>query len=143
MTPLGQQLSPCGPVIDSRSAERLLDAIASVRDLSPAERAALAPVFGASGYLAGLARRDPARMARLLDSDPEASLDRILDATGVLATAAPEVTGPGLRRLKAELHLLTAIADLGGAWDLDQVTGALARFADAALAAALSSAAGA
>ena len=143
MTPLGQQLSPCGPVLDARPAERLLDAIAAVRDLSPAERAALAPVFGASGYLAGLARRDPARMARLLESDPEASLGRILDATGLLATASPEVAGPGLRRLKAELHLLTAIADLGGAWDLDQVTGALARFADSALATALSSAAGA
>ena len=143
MTALGQRLSPCGPVLDARPAERLLDAIAAVRDLSAAERAALAPVFGASGYLAGLARRDPARLARLLDSDPEASLGRILDATGVLATASPEVAGPGLRRLKAELHLLTAIADLGGAWDLDQVTGALARFADSALAAALSSAAGA
>ena len=143
MTSLGQQLSPCGPVLDTRPAERLLDAIAAVRDLSPVERAALAPVFGASGYLAGLARRDPARIARLLDTEPEASLRRILDATGILATAPPEVAGPGLRRLKAELHLLTAVADLGGAWDLDQVTGALARFADSALAAALSSAAGA
>ena len=30
-----------------------------------------------------------------------------------------------LRGLKAELHLLTALADLGGVWSLDQVTGAL------------------
>ncbi len=42
-----------------------------------------------------------------------------------------------LRELKADLHLLTALADLGGVWDLDQVTGALARFADAALHAAV------
>jgi glutamate-ammonia-ligase adenylyltransferase len=47
-----------------------------------------------------------------------------------------------LRLLKQELHLLTALADLGGVWDLDQVTGALTRFADAAVAAALTSAAG-
>ena len=42
-----------------------------------------------------------------------------------------------LRELKAELHLLTALADLGGVWDLDQVTGALTRFADSALRAAM------
>src|SRR5205085_4439496 len=42
-----------------------------------------------------------------------------------------------LRELKQELHLLTALADLGGVWDLDQVTGALTRFADASVCAAL------
>ena len=29
------------------------------------------------------------------------------------------------------MHLLTALCDLGGVWDLDAVTGALSRFADA------------
>src|SRR5262249_10937916 len=42
---------------------------------------------------------------------------------------------------KAELHLLTALADLGGVWDLDAVTGALTRFADASVASALAIAA--
>ena len=45
-----------------------------------------------------------------------------------------------LRRLKGDLHLLTALADLGGAWDLDAVTAALTRFADAAVRAALAAA---
>ena len=39
--------------------------------------------------------------------------------------------------LKADLHLLTALSDLGGVWDLDAVTGALTRFADASTQAAL------
>jgi glutamate-ammonia-ligase adenylyltransferase len=42
-----------------------------------------------------------------------------------------------LRVLKAEAHLLTAMCDLGGVWGLDQVTGAMTRFADASLQAAL------
>ena len=143
MTPLGARIRPCGPVVDARPAERLLDALEAHRPLSPAEREALAPVFGASTYLAGLARRDPARLVRLLDSDPDQRLEQLLAETHDLAASAPEAAGPGLRRLKAELHLLTALADLGGVWDLDRVTAALARFADAALASALASAAGA
>ena len=46
-----------------------------------------------------------------------------------------------LRRGKARLHLLTALCDLGGVWDLDQVTGALTDYADAAVQAALTLAA--
>lgn len=143
MIPLGARIRPCGPVVDARPAERLLDALEAHRPLSPAEREALAPVFGASTYLAGLARRDPARLVRLLDADPDQRLEQLLAETRDLAASAPEAAGPGLRRLKAELHLLTALADLGGVWDLDRVTAALARFADAALASALASAAGA
>ena len=63
-------------------------------------------------------------------------------ATAAAAEPRPtEAPRRRLRRLKAELHLLTALADLGGVWDLDQVTGALTRFADAAVAAALAVAA--
>jgi glutamate-ammonia-ligase adenylyltransferase len=52
-----------------------------------------------------------------------------------------EEGGVALRRLKGQLHLLAAVCDLGGAWDLDAVTGALTQFADAALAAAMTLAA--
>ena len=141
MTALGARIQPCGPVVDPRPADRLLDAVEALGPLSPNARSALAPVFGASTYLAGLARRDPARLVRLLESDPDAHLEALLGATRALAAELPETVGPGLRRLKAEIHLLTALADLGGVWNLDQVTGALARFADAALATALASAA--
>ena len=141
MTALGACIQPCGPVIDPRPADRLLDAVEALGPLSAQARSALAPIFGASTYLAGLARRDPARLVRLLESDPDAHLEALLGATRALAAELPETVGPGLRRLKAEIHLLTALADLGGVWNLDQVTGALARFADAALATALASAA--
>ena len=42
-----------------------------------------------------------------------------------------------LRRAKREAALLIALADIGGVWDVVEVTEALARFADAAVGAAL------
>ncbi|ODT85295.1 bifunctional [glutamine synthetase] adenylyltransferase/[glutamine synthetase]-adenylyl-L-tyrosine phosphorylase [Phenylobacterium sp. SCN 70-31] len=140
---LVDRLSPCGPVLDAKAAERAREIVAAAVWNADLEAAwpSLAPVFGASPYLAGLARRDPARLADLLADAPEARLEAILARTHAVADLAPEAAQAPLRRLKQELHLLTALADLGGAWDLDAVTGALTRFADAAVAASLTSAA--
>jgi len=79
----------------------------------------------------GLARARPRVRGLLLPGRP--------GAAG--AGADIETAKPGLRHLKAEAHLLIALADLGGVWDLDAVTGALTRFADAALQTALAVAA--
>ncbi|MFL5058415.1 MAG: bifunctional [glutamine synthetase] adenylyltransferase/[glutamine synthetase]-adenylyl-L-tyrosine phosphorylase, partial [Microvirga sp.] len=75
----------------------------------------------------------------ILQGDPDRQLETILTQTAALEAQAAdaEAVSDGLRRLKAQLHLLTALCDLGGVWDLDQVTGALARFADGALQGAL------
>ncbi len=140
--PLGPRLTPHGPVVDSvaadRTRERLSEAASEDGWIDAFEAAwpALAPVFAASPYLAGLARRWPARLRVTLEAAPEDRLAAILSETDGLAGGADEVRAP-LRRLKAELHLLTALADLGGVWDLDAVTGALSRFADASAQAAL------
>jgi len=139
---LAARLQPCGPVRDAEAAarlhERLIEAAGADgwRATLDAAWGALLPVFAASPYLAGLARRWPDRLRRTLDSDPEARLAEILAATDALSGAPDEAKAP-LRHLKAELHLLTALCDLGGVWDLDQVTGALSRFADGAARAAL------
>ena len=140
MTRLADRLSPCGPIIDAKAAERTRELLTDRIGGEALEAAwpALAPVFGASPYLAGLARRRPAALRETLESDPDARL------AGILATARAQADEPDdevgarvLRELKGDLHLLTAVADLGGVWDLDAVTGALTRFADAALYAAV------
>ncbi|MDO8295112.1 MAG: bifunctional [glutamine synthetase] adenylyltransferase/[glutamine synthetase]-adenylyl-L-tyrosine phosphorylase [Caulobacter sp.] len=140
MTRLADRITPCGPIIDTRAAERTRELLAE-KIGGPAFEAAwpaLAPVFGASPYLAGLARRRPAALRETLESDPEDRLGDILQLAHAQADEPDDEVGRRvLRELKADLHLLTAIADLGGVWDLDQVTGALARFADAALHAAV------
>ncbi|MFC3070945.1 bifunctional [glutamine synthetase] adenylyltransferase/[glutamine synthetase]-adenylyl-L-tyrosine phosphorylase [Phenylobacterium soli] len=136
---LGQTIRPCGPVVDAKAAARAKEIIAETCWTPAIEAAwpALEPVFGASPYLASLARRDPRRLAALLEIDPDARLTDILTRTAAAAGLDTEAASAELRRLKAELHLMTALADLGGVWDLDQVTGALTRFADASVAAAL------
>jgi len=139
---LARALTPCGPVIDpeaaDRARERLTEAASDGGWLETLDSAwpSLSPVFAASPYLAGLARRWPDRLAAILDDEPAARLAAILGATTALTGGADELRAP-LRRLKGELHLLTALADLGGVWDLDQVTDALSRFADASVNAAL------
>ena len=140
--PLVAILKPCGPVADARAAERAHEVLAEAAaekgwaaDLEAAWPA-LAPVFAASPYLSNLARQAPDRLRRILSEAPEARLEALLaEAQG--AGSDPERGAARLRRAKGDLHLLTALADLGGVWGLDQVTGALARFADTAVDAAL------
>ncbi len=140
---LAGRLRPCGPVLDAKAAERAREIVADRVWTPELETAwpALAPVFGASPYLASLARRDPPRLAALLADDPETRLASILARTAQVAALTPDAAAAPLRLLKQELHLLTALCDLGGVWGLDQVTGALTHFADAAVAASLESAA--
>ncbi|MFN7108531.1 MAG: bifunctional [glutamine synthetase] adenylyltransferase/[glutamine synthetase]-adenylyl-L-tyrosine phosphorylase [Brevundimonas sp.] len=140
--PLFQSLRPAGPVASAVAADRLLESLIEAadadgwRDTLDAAWPALASVAGASPYLAGLMRRRPAHLRRLLEQDPAASLAQIIRDTDALDAEPDEVRAP-LRVLKADLHLLTALADLGGVWDLDQVTDALSKFADASCRAAL------
>jgi glutamate-ammonia-ligase adenylyltransferase len=133
---LGALLKPCGPVVDAAAAERAREGLAGHSAIEPAWPA-LAPVFAASPYLARLATRRPEELEALLLTPPDAALGVLIDAARVAAAFNPTAGATELRRLKARLHLLTAFCDLGGIWDLDQVTGALTRFADAAVQSAL------
>lgn len=145
MTRLADHLTPCGPIVDPKAAERAHEAIAKRvgerMEIVEVAWPALAPVFAASPYLTSLARRDGVRLPSILDAEPQARLAQILDAAEAVA-AEPDfdTARRALRELKADLHLLTALCDLSGVWDLDQVTGALTRFADAVLHAALAQA---
>ncbi|MBN8552284.1 MAG: bifunctional [glutamine synthetase] adenylyltransferase/[glutamine synthetase]-adenylyl-L-tyrosine phosphorylase [Caulobacterales bacterium] len=135
---LADRLMPCGPLLDTRGGQATFNVLteAAAADgwsqlLARAEPA-LRPIFAASPYLAGLVRRCPGKLRLLLGGDPDGCLNAILSQTRALGGGAEGVREP-LRLLKADLHLLTALCDLGGIWDLDAVTGALSAFADAAL----------
>jgi len=147
MTRLADMLRPCGPTADPKAAERALEIIAPTADAegwSAALQAAwpaLAPVFGASSYLAGLARRRPAQLGELLLAEPGPMFEVLLQRAVEAGDMAPAEAGAVLRRAKAAAHLLIALADLGGVWTLDEVTGALTRLADTTLSAALRAAA--
>jgi glutamate-ammonia-ligase adenylyltransferase len=138
------RFEPCGPVVDPAAAERIRGLLADAArqegwgEALDAAWPALAPVFSASSYLAGLVRRRPARLAAILRQDPQERLADILEDTAAVGEGGDiAAAARSLRELKAHLHLMTALSDLGGLWDLDAVTRALTLFADAALAAAL------
>jgi glutamate-ammonia-ligase adenylyltransferase len=147
---LVDRLHPCGPVINEQAAGYVMETLYEVaraegwRDVLQQAEPALRPVVAASPYLAGIMKRDPQRLRETLISPPEARLRAILLAAEAVEQQAltVDVADLGvakkvLRHLKAECHLLTALADLGDVWSLDHVTAALTRFADAVTSAAL------
>jgi glutamate-ammonia-ligase adenylyltransferase len=111
---------------------------ATLRELlnvHPPLEALLAGFAGNAPYLWDLVRADPARLARLLQTDPDRGLEDILAGAGQPA-AEPRDEGSvmeDLRRMKAAAALLIALADTGGVWPVMRVTGALTALADAAV----------
>jgi glutamate-ammonia-ligase adenylyltransferase len=102
----------------------------------------LAALADHSPYLWHLARSDPQRLVAILRRNPAETLVRLKDSLAAAVAVATASQGDaelmrGLRRAKQELALLVALADLGGAWTVEQVTEALSDHADASVSASL------
>ena len=96
MLALQERLKPFGPNPNLKASDRLHgifltkspEAFATIESAWPI----LAPIFGASPYLASLARRDPDGLARFLSGDPDHSFEGILrraEAAGDLSLNVP------------------------------------------------------
>ncbi|WP_430448965.1 glutamine-synthetase adenylyltransferase [Rhodophyticola sp.] len=114
--------------------DRGAEALALLPDLPGELRPLIEGTAGCSPYLARLMAQESAWLAAALAGTPEAAQEQILAATSALEGPA---LGRDLRQQKRRAALLTALADLGGIWSLEEVTGALTDFADAAVQAAL------
>jgi [glutamine synthetase] adenylyltransferase / [glutamine synthetase]-adenylyl-L-tyrosine phosphorylase len=99
----------------------------------------LAGIATAAPYVWDLVRADPARLARLLDRDPDEALAALFSATRKAAAAARNSAQMMriLRRMKSEAALLIALADIGGVWSVPRVTAALSETADEAIGSAV------
>ncbi|PYE85643.1 glutamine-synthetase adenylyltransferase [Pseudoroseicyclus aestuarii] len=136
MSTLASRLTRCPrPFAPERGAEAA-DALPAA---PPELRALLEGAAGCSPYLAGLIARERAWLAAAVD-DPEGALAQEL--SGLAAPSLAELPG-ALRQAKRRVALIAALADLGGAWSLEQVTGALSDLADAALQAGVAALVGA
>ncbi|MFH3480607.1 bifunctional [glutamine synthetase] adenylyltransferase/[glutamine synthetase]-adenylyl-L-tyrosine phosphorylase [Xanthobacter variabilis] len=125
----------------------------AVERLEPAERERLDALFAAgpasrdvvrgvaegSPFLMELIRSEPQRLLRILGSDPAVHLERLIATCAAACLAATEEAEAmrALRRMRSEAALLIALADIGGAFDLVDVTAALSDVADAAVRGAL------
>ncbi|WP_097174187.1 bifunctional [glutamine synthetase] adenylyltransferase/[glutamine synthetase]-adenylyl-L-tyrosine phosphorylase [Stappia indica] len=121
-------------------AQDLADVVAGL-DADDAQRervgAFLSGALTNAPYLRDLALADHERLAALLQESPQARVDRLVAEARELTGEEEGAVMAGLRRLKQDLALTLALADIAGALDLDAVTGGLSRFADAALTAAI------
>jgi glutamate-ammonia-ligase adenylyltransferase len=106
---------------------------------SAAPGSLLRGIFAASPFLTELMLRDPDHALSCLEAAPEPSLERLCADLCSAAAAAPDepAVKKAIRQARARAALLVALADLGGAWDIDRATAALTRFADGAVAAAV------
>ncbi len=126
---------------DPDAAERLIERFAALGRAQA--RLARQPPFGAmlraiggnSPYLSDLALREAALLRSLAADGPDPAVAAIMLTVAATppTTARPKLAAL-LRQAKRQLALAVAIADIGGVWTLEQVTGALSRFAEAALA---------
>ncbi len=99
----------------------------------PAVKRFLEGVFANSPYLTETAARDTGRLARILTSDPAATIDHLVADLDALALDDEAETMRRLRLAKQEAALTIGLADLAGAWGTMTVTEALTRIADATL----------
>ncbi|WP_370274877.1 bifunctional [glutamine synthetase] adenylyltransferase/[glutamine synthetase]-adenylyl-L-tyrosine phosphorylase [Pararhodobacter marinus] len=110
--------------------EAAADIAQTFADLAPELRDLLGGTAGCSPFLKGLIERDADWLREALSQGPEAAM---ADLMAALMPQGPAETGSALRLGKRRIALLAALADLGGLWSLEEVTGALTSFADAAV----------
>jgi len=98
----------------------------------------LESAFGNSAYLSRLALREFALLPRLFAEGPYALLTEACETALAAADSGKEALAmQALRQAKRQVALVVALADIAGAFTLDDVTQSLTRFADAAVKGAL------
>ena len=110
--------------------DRGADAVAPFADLPPELRALIEGTGGCSPYLSELLRKEEAWIRPALLGNPDAALAAEFDRLRPLPLDALPAE---LRRAKRRVALLAALADLGGVWPLERVTGALTDLGDLAV----------
>jgi glutamate-ammonia-ligase adenylyltransferase len=100
----------------------------------------LKSVFGNSPFLARCLLGDPGFARRLAFSDPESLFSTLVQELhpNALIDLDESALMRRLRIARRRAALLIAFCDIGGLWNLERLTGALSRFADAAVRAAVS-----
>jgi len=121
---------------DKPKAVEILATLKKFDTFASKDQATLRAMAGCSPYLAAFITKHPEWIETVVESDGAKLLTKLLDACDkdrpVIETK--EQLMAFLRRSKAELAFLTAWHDVSEYWTLDQVTQALTRFADAAIA---------
>ena len=129
-TPLGDRMTRCPrPLPDAPAAD------AHLPGADPDLARLVAGTAGCSPFLAGLIAKE----ADWLSDAARAPERHLAETIADVATLAPDALGSGMRQAKRRVAVLAALADLGGVWPLETVTGALTDLACACVDATLKS----
>jgi glutamate-ammonia-ligase adenylyltransferase len=128
---------------DLRQAQIELDRLAAIwcpsdqSALPDADRtrSLLTAIFGNSPYLSHLVVNEAAQFFAVLADGPDSVFNKLLNDLAELGRSATDESAlmRQLRQAKRRAHLTIAVADIAGAWSIEQVTAALSDFADAAV----------
>ncbi|MBB4305060.1 glutamate-ammonia-ligase adenylyltransferase [Rhodobium orientis] len=143
--PLAGRIAATVPPADAEVAEGLVadlraragaadggEAVIGLIESEPALATFLGAVFSNAPYLRDITLKDPASLGVILAAEPAGFIAGLVDEA--LAPVEDEASLMArLRRIKAKAALAIAVADLGGAWSVVEVTRALSDIADAAL----------
>src|SRR5215475_8877386 len=144
---LADRIASAPPLSDKKSARARVAgwfSELSPKDAKPIEillrdkpviRTLLEGLAESSPYLWDLASREPERLLRLLQADPDSHFRALLsEGVRAVATCKDELEAMRLlRRMKSEAALLIALADIGGVWPIMRAAHALTELADAAV----------
>jgi glutamate-ammonia-ligase adenylyltransferase len=125
---------------DEAAADRLVERFQAIGETEARllKKPGILPMLrclgGNSPYLAALAVREPGTIHRLATQGPEAALAHGLSCLSHVSPSArrPDIAA-ALRQAKRIGALIVAIADVGGIWPLETVTGALSELAETTL----------
>jgi glutamate-ammonia-ligase adenylyltransferase len=124
----------CPIPADEAAAARLVGQFAPLDPEGVVPDALLRCLGGNSPYLADLALREAEALRAVAREGVEAVVRRALTAlAAVPVTEARPRVAAAMRRAKRVVALAVAVADIGGQWRLERVTGALTDLAEAAL----------
>jgi glutamate-ammonia-ligase adenylyltransferase len=125
---------------DEAAADRLVERVQALGETeaqlltAPGVLPMLRCLGGNSPYLSALALREFDTIRRLATNGPQAAFAHSLSNLSHVSPSArrPEIAA-ALREAKRGAALIAAIADIGGIWPLETVTGALSELAEATL----------
>src|SRR3954467_10116292 len=122
---------------DAAAADRLVERFEAIGEAeaqllnAPGVLPMLRSLGGNSPYLSELTLREHDTVHDLVTNGPQAAFARVLSELARVSpgTKRPELAA-ALRQAKRSAALIAAIADVGGLWPLESVTGALSDLAE-------------
>lgn len=126
--------APANPAMAEEFVARFRAEEAARGAARPLPEAMLAALGGNSPYLSDLALKEPETLAAVAQGGPGAAVAQALKVLGDVSPRSPRAAvAAAMRQAKRRLALAVALADIGGIWHLDHVTGALSRLAEETL----------